>query len=99
MENPAWQRVTIDDVQEALWPGVGGWADEAMAVMGPWDFGPSEVRCSLTWWQGEHDRNAPITAFRRLVAGLNEGKLNVWRDAGHLEWYRHDETLAELPSR
>jgi len=44
--------------------------DEAMAVMSPWDFDPSEVACTLTWWQGEHDANALITAVQRLVAGM-----------------------------
>ena len=33
--------------------------DEAMAVMSPWDFDPYEVGCTLTWWHGEHDANAP----------------------------------------
>lgn len=100
MEDPAWQRVLIEDMQEALRPGAEGWADEAIAVMGPWDFDPADVRCSLTWWHGEHDANAPIAATRRLVSRLADVDLRVWNDAGHLEAYhRHDEILAELLAR
>jgi len=59
MDDPDWQRVLIEDQLEALNPGAEGWVDEAMAVMSPWDFDPYEVGCTLTWWHGEHDANAP----------------------------------------
>jgi pimeloyl-ACP methyl ester carboxylesterase len=100
MDNPDWQRVLIEDQLEALAPGAEGWADEAMAVMRRWDFDPSEVACTLTWWHGVQDANAPITAVQRLVAGMAGVDLRVWNHAGHLESYhRHDEILAELLAR
>ena len=100
MDDPDWQRVFIEDQEEALRPGAEGWADEAMAVLGPWDFDPSLVSCSFTWWHGAHDANAPITAVRRLIAGMDGVDLRLWKEAGHLEPYRrHDEILAELLSR
>ena len=71
-----------------------------MAVLGPWDFDPSLVSCSLTWWHGADDANAPITAVRRLVATMDGVDLRLWGEAGHLEPYRrHDEILAELLAR
>lgn len=100
MEDPAWQRVLVEDVTEALRPGVEGWADEGMALVLPWDFDPADVRCSLTWWHGEHDANAPIAAVHRLLGGMHGVDLRVWPDAGHFEPYRrHDEILEELLSR
>jgi pimeloyl-ACP methyl ester carboxylesterase len=100
MEDPDWQRVFVEDVTEALRPGAEGWADEGMAVTLPWDFDPSDVRCSVTWWHGEHDANTPISAVRRLLAELAGVDLRVWSDAGHLESYRrHDEILEELLAR
>jgi pimeloyl-ACP methyl ester carboxylesterase len=58
------------------------------------------VRCSVTWWHGEHDANSPIAAVRRLLAELSNVDLRVWTDAGHLEAYRrHDEILEELLAR
>ena len=100
MEDPDWQRVLVEDVTEALRPSAEGWADEAMAVILPWDFDPATVRCSVTWWHGEHDANSPIAAVRRLLAELSEVDLRVWTDAGHLEAYRrHDEILEELLAR
>jgi pimeloyl-ACP methyl ester carboxylesterase len=100
MDDPDWQRVLIEDQREALRQGAEGWADEAMAVFGSWDFDPSAASCSLTWWHGEHDANAPIAAVRRLVATMGGVDLRLWNEAGHLEAYRrHDEILAELLTR
>ena len=100
MEDPAWQRVFVQDLTEALQPGAQGWTDEGMALMGTWDFEPADARCSVTWWHAEHDANAPISAVRRLVAGMPNVDLRVWSDGGHLEGYRrHDEILTELLSR
>lgn len=100
MEDPAWQRVFVEDVSEALRPGAEGWADEAMALVLAWDFEPADVRCSVTWWHGAHDANVPLAAVRRLVAGMPGVDLRVWNDAGHLESYhRHDEILVELLAR
>jgi pimeloyl-ACP methyl ester carboxylesterase len=100
MQDPAWQRVFVEDAGEALRPGAEGWADEAMALILPWDFDPTAVRCSVTWWHGAHDANAPLAAVERLVAGMSGVDLRVWTDAGHLESYhRHDEILRELLAR
>ena len=100
MDDPDWQRVFIEDQEEALRPGAQGWTDEAMAVFGPWDFDPCLVSCSLTWWHGAHDANAPITAVRRLVARMDGVDLRLWNEAGHLEPYRrHDEIIGELLTR
>jgi pimeloyl-ACP methyl ester carboxylesterase len=100
MNDPEWQRVLIESVTEALRPGAEGWADEAMALTLPWDFDPSGVKCSVTWWHGEHDANGPIGAVRRLLERMPDVDLRLWSDAGHLEAYRrHDEMLAELLTR
>jgi pimeloyl-ACP methyl ester carboxylesterase len=100
MDDADWQRVFVEDQEEALRAGAEGWADEAMAVLGLWDFDPSLVSCGLTWWHGAHDANAPITAVRRLIAGMDGVDLQLWNEAGHLEPFRrNDEILAELLAR
>jgi pimeloyl-ACP methyl ester carboxylesterase len=100
MEDPAWQRVLVEDITEAFRPGAEGWADEGMALTIDWDFDLADVRCSVTWWHGENDANAPIAAVRRLLSAMGDVDLRVWADAGHLESYhRHDEILAELLAR
>lgn len=100
MEDPAWQRILVEDVTEALRPGVEGWTDEGMVLFAPWDFDPSEIRCSVTWWHGADDANSPLVAVERRLAGMEGVDLRVWSDAGHLESYRrHDEILTELLSR
>ena len=100
MDDPAWQRVFIEDVTEAFRPGAEGWADEGMALTLEWDLDPADVQCSVTWWHGEHDANVPIAAVRRLLERMHEVDLRVWTEAGHLEPYlRHDEILGELLTR
>ncbi len=100
MDDPAWQRVLVEDVTEAFRQGAEGWADEAMALNADWDFDVSNVRCSVTWWHGEHDANAPVKPVRRLLERMGDVDLRIWTDAGHLEPYRsHDEILAELLAR
>ena len=59
MEDPHWQRVFVEDITEAFRPGAEGWADEAMALNMEWDFDVADLRCSVTWWHGEHDAERP----------------------------------------
>ena len=100
MDDPDFQRVFVESSTEAFRPGAEGWADEGMALSLPWDFDPVDVRCSVTWWHGEHDANAPIAAVRRLLTEMPDVDLRVWSEAGHLEaYYRHDEMVAELLAR
>jgi pimeloyl-ACP methyl ester carboxylesterase len=100
IEDPAWQRIFIESMTEALRPGAEGWVDEQMALLPPWDFDPTAVRCSLTWWHGEHDANTPIAAVRRLLDRMDGVDLRVWTDAGHLEFFhRYEAILEELLAR
>jgi pimeloyl-ACP methyl ester carboxylesterase len=95
----AWQRVLIEDTLEALRTGAEGWTDEGMALLGDYDFDPADVGCSVVWWHGEHDANAPLSAVHRVSDRIPNVDLRTW-DAGHLESYRrHDEILAELLAR
>jgi pimeloyl-ACP methyl ester carboxylesterase len=100
MDDPAWQRGLVEDVTEALRPGAEGWADEGMALALEWDIDPADARCSVTWWHGEHDANAPLAAVRRVLERMQDVDLRVWPEAGHFEPYlQHDEILAELLAR
>jgi pimeloyl-ACP methyl ester carboxylesterase len=100
MDDPAWQRVFVEDATEALRPGAEGWADEGMLFYLPWDFDPQKVECTVAWWHGQHDANSPLSAVRRLLDGVGEVELRVWSGVGHLEAYRrHDEIIGELLAR
>jgi pimeloyl-ACP methyl ester carboxylesterase len=92
--------VLVESVTEAFRPGPEGWIDEGMALTLDWDFDVRDVRCSVTWWHGENDANAPIAPVRRLTERMHGVRLDVWTDAGHLEPYRrYEEILGELLSR
>ncbi len=100
VEDPDWQRSMVLGLTEALRSGPGGWYDEGLAINGPWDVDPAEVATDLTWWHSDGDRNAPLSAARRLVDQLPNARLQVWSDAGHLTPYlREPEVLDELLAR
>jgi pimeloyl-ACP methyl ester carboxylesterase len=100
IEEPAWQRGFLVAIVEALGQGPGGWYDEGLAMAGEWGIPFESIGTDITWWHSDGDRNAPLSAARRVVDGLPNARLRVWSDAGHLTPYRHEpEILDELLSR
>lgn len=100
MARPSVQRVRRTDVGEALRQGAEGWADESYAMRGDWDFDPAQIKASVTWWHGDDDRNAPLSAARRAVARIPGAQLRVWHGEGHMAGHLHEgEVIADLLSR
>lgn len=100
VEDPGWQRGFVIGVTEALRQGPGGWYDEDLAGLRPWDIDLSAVRASVTWWHSDGDRNCPLSAARRLISQIPDARLHVWDHAGHLSPYHHEpEILDELLAR
>jgi pimeloyl-ACP methyl ester carboxylesterase len=100
MARPAVKREFAEDMIEALRQGAEGWADESFALRGDWDFDPGAIRTSVTWWHGDGDRNAPLSAARRAVARIPGAQLRVWEGEGHLAVDAHEaEVVSELLSR
>jgi pimeloyl-ACP methyl ester carboxylesterase len=100
MEDPAWQKVSRANTAEALRQGAEGWTDESMALHHPWDFDVAKIRSTVTWWHGDNDKNAPLSAAKRAAAGLNKVDLRVWHNEGHFASLTHEaEIVRELLSR
>ena len=100
MTDPLWQRMSRENIAETLRQGAEGWTDESLAMHREWDFDPADVKSSVTWWHGDDDMNAPLSAARRVVARLPGVDLRVWHDEGHFASLIHDrEIVAELLSR
>lgn len=100
MEDPTWQRLQRENVNEALKRGAAGWTDEGLALQREWDFDPAEVRTHVTWWHGDDDKNAPLSAARRLVEKMRDVDLRVWHHEGHFVSLTHDrEIVGDLISR
>ncbi len=67
-----------------------------MLMFSGWlDLDVSAVRASVTWWHGDHDRNAPLPAVRRLLRQIPHARLIVWPDAGHLTAYRREGAILD----
>ena len=100
MADPAWQRIERENLAETLKQGAEGWTDESFAMHGKWDFDASVIKTSVTWWHGDDDKNAPISAARRVVAKLRMVDLRIWHAEGHFASLVHDkEIVSELLSR
>jgi pimeloyl-ACP methyl ester carboxylesterase len=100
MRDPAWQRVSRANTAEALRQGAEGWTDESMALHHPWDFDPAQIRSTVTWWHGNNDKNAPLSAAKRAAARLKSVDLRVWHNEGHFASLTHEaEIVRELLSR
>jgi pimeloyl-ACP methyl ester carboxylesterase len=101
MVDAAFRAAYVRATTEALRQGVDGWVDECLAIAGDWaDVRLHRITGSLTWWHSDFDRNAPLSAAQRLVGELSNAELRLWREAGHLTAYRHEEeVLDELLKR
>ncbi len=95
MADPAWQKMSRENIAETLKQGAEGWADESFAMHGDWDFDPRDVRTSVTWWHGDDDMNAPLSAARRVVGRLRDVDLRVWHDEGHFVSVTHEKEILE----
>jgi pimeloyl-ACP methyl ester carboxylesterase len=85
---------------EAFRQGAEGWADESYAMRGDWDFDPADIKASVTWWHGDDDKNASLSAARRAASRIPNVDFRVWHNEGHLAPYVHErEVLEELISR
>ncbi len=100
MESPTWQRLSRENLAEALRQGAEGWADESLALNGNWDFNPRDVKTTVTWWHSEDDKNAPLSAARRIAAQLLSLDMHIWHGEGHFASLVHDkEIVRELIDR
>jgi pimeloyl-ACP methyl ester carboxylesterase len=95
MADPVWQRMSRENVAETLRQGAEGWTDESLAMHGAWDFDASAIRTSVTWWHGDDDKNAPLSAARRVVAMLRKVDLRTWHNEGHFVSLTHDKEIVE----
>jgi pimeloyl-ACP methyl ester carboxylesterase len=100
MSDPAWQLISRSNTAEALRQGAEGWTDESMALHRPWDFDLERIRSTVTWWHGDNDKNAPLSAAKRAAARLPSVDLRVWHNEGHFASLTHEaEIVRELLSR
>ena len=95
MADPVWQKMSRENIAETLKQGAEGWTDESYAMHGEWDFDPADVKTSVKWWHGDDDKNAPVSAARRVVAQLSNVDLHVWHDEGHFVSLTHEREILE----
>ena len=77
--------ILVNQVGERFWDET----DESMAFHQEWDFDPSTIESTVTWWHGDDDKNAPLSAARRVASRIPRCTLNVWHDLGDngVRWF------------
>ena len=95
MSDPAWRKMSRDNIAETLKQGAEGWADESFAMHGKWDFDPSVIKTSVTWWHGDDDKNAPLSAARRVMSQIPKVELHTWHNEGHFVSLTHEKEILE----
>ena len=66
-----------------------------MALHRDWDFELESVQATVTWWHGDDDMNAPLSAAQRAVARLRRVDLRVWHGQGHFAGLSHEREIVE----
>ena len=100
MADPVWQALSRANLVEALRQGAEGWTDESLAFHRDYDFEPEAIKARVTWWHGDDDKNAPLSAARRMAARVPHCDLRVWHGEGHFASLTHEkEIVEELLSR
>ena len=95
MADPAWQELSRANVSEALKQGAEGWTDESLAFHREWDFEPEAIKARVTWWHGDDDKNAPLSAARRFAVRVPRCDLRVWTSEGHFASLTHEQEIVE----
>lgn len=62
-----------------------GYLADAALVFAPWPFDLADVRCPVTLWYGERDRQAPPRHGTWLAGHLPSAELRILAGLGHLE--------------
>lgn len=70
-------------VRAALEPGVGGWADDDIALHLPWGFDPASISLPVKVWHSRDDRFVPIDHARWLRGQIPGAQAELGDDDGH----------------
>jgi pimeloyl-ACP methyl ester carboxylesterase len=95
LSRPEVQRVSAENLADALRAGVDGWTDDAMALLPgtSWGFDPATIRCPTLFWHADDDLSTPLPAVRRLAGSIPGARLTVWRHEGHTIASRNAERI------
>ncbi len=79
----------LENVNEALAPGVDGWVDDDLAFVAPWGFDVADIGIPVLLLHGEHDRFVPPSHFRWLAGRIPGVDARLSSEDGHLTLTEH----------
>ncbi len=79
----------LENVNEALAPGVDGWVDDDLAFVAPWGFDVADIGIPVLLLHGEHDRFVPPSHGRWLAERIPGVDARLSDEDGHLTLIEH----------
>jgi pimeloyl-ACP methyl ester carboxylesterase len=74
----------LENMREALDPGVEGWIEDDLAFVAPWGFELDEILVPVLLWHGVHDRFVPFAHGRWLSERIPGVEARLTDEDGHL---------------
>jgi pimeloyl-ACP methyl ester carboxylesterase len=70
--------------RDGLAPGVEGWWEDSVALLGPWGFALETIQTPVLVWHGRHDHVVPLQHGQWLAEHLSNATARFTDDDGHL---------------
>lgn len=83
MADPHRRAVFGASLAEGARQGAVGLADDVIAMVLPWGFSTTEIKCPTTIWWGEQDQLVPRFHSDFLASSIPGARLRILPDAGH----------------
>lgn len=74
----------INATMEAFRNGVFGASQEIQLTLKPWGFNVADIKCPITIWQGELDKQAPLAHANLYARLIPHAKLTLLKQEGHI---------------
>jgi pimeloyl-ACP methyl ester carboxylesterase len=71
-------------IRDALRPGIWGWFDDDVALLGDWGFDVSDIQVPVTLWHGREDRFVPLAHGAWLADHVGGAGAHLLDGHGHL---------------
>jgi pimeloyl-ACP methyl ester carboxylesterase len=97
VSEPAYRSIAARDLQEALRQGPSGAVDDALLLLGSWDFNLRAIDIPVNLWHGELDTIAAVNTGRHVAGELPQcSALFLAHEAHYLIIPRAEEILSSL---
>ncbi len=93
MKSPEGLNRAVASLQQAFRGGVWGVAWDYSVLMNSWDFRLEDISIPIQLWQGEGDKQVPVSMGRYLATTIPYCQANFLPDEGHYAFFNHIQDI------